>query len=412
MRLSPFIARRYLFSQKSTNVINLISWVSMIGITICSLSFVLILSAFNGFEGLVENLYNSFYPSLKIEAEEGKIFTVDKELMTSIEEVEGVRAASVVLEENGLLVFKGKQQPATLKGVDEQFVQISGLDSAMVYGDTFLLERKGNYFAVLGFGIDQALETQFKDPLNPLNIFIPRRGKGRSFLPTGDFERMSIPVWGAFAIQDEFDNQYAFVPIEVMRNLLNYDNEASAIELSLKDGFDLNDVKAELEAILPGHLEVLSKYQQNALLYRIMNIERLAVYLILTLVLMIVAFNITGSLSMVVIDKKKDISILKTMGATDRTIRNVFLTQGIYQALISLAIGFGVAILLVVAQQQLGLIQIGGSGTFVVDHYPVAMKLTDFVLVALIVLVITSVASWVPANRAARQPKLEALNVR
>ena len=412
MKLPAFIARRYLFARKSRNVINLISWVSMAGIGISSMAFILILSAFNGFEGLVENLYNTFYPDLKIESAEGKVFEFDDSLQNILESDERIEAFSQVLEENALLLFKGRQQPVTLKGVDEHYVQVSGIDSAMAYGDTFLLKKNGRFFAVLGSGIDQALETHFKDPSSPLHIFMPKRGKGHGFIPGSDFERASVSVWGAFVIQDEFDNQYAFVPIEVMRRLLRYKREISAVEVSVKPGLDVEAEAQRLQKKLGPTYRVLSKYRQNAVLYRIMNVERLAVYFILTFVLIIVAFNVTGSLSMVVIDKKKDISILKAMGMPDNGIRNIFLLTGIYQALFSLLSGFAVAALLILAQQHFGLIRIGGSGTFIVEYYPVAMKAVDFLLVGIIVLVIVSLAAWLPAGRAARQPKLEALNIR
>ncbi len=412
MKLPAFIARRYLFARKSRNVINLISWVSMAGIAISSMAFILILSAFNGFEGLVENLYNTFYPDLKIESAEGKVFEFDDSLQNILKSDERIVAFSQVLEENALLLFKGRQQPVTLKGVDEHYVKVSGIDSAMAYGDTFLLKKNGRFFAVLGSGIDQALETHFKDPSSPLHIFMPKRGKGRGFIPGSDFERASVSVWGAFVIQDEFDNRYAFVPIEVMRRLLRYKRELSAIEVLVKPGLDVEAEAQRLQKKLGPAYRVLSKYRQNAVLYRIMNVERLAVYFILTFVLVIVAFNVTGSLSMLVIDKKKDISILKAMGMPDKGIRNIFLLTGIYQALFSLLSGFAVAVLLILAQQHFGLIRIGGSGTFIVEYYPVAMKAMDFLLVGIIVLVIVSLAAWLPAGRAARQPKLEALNIR
>ena len=349
MKRPAFIARRYLFARKSRNVINLISWVSMAGIAISSMAFILILSAFNGFEGLVENLYNTFYPDLKIESAEGKVFEFDDSLQNILKSDERIVAFSQVLEENALLLFKGRQQPVTLKGVDEHYVKVSGIDSAMAYGDTFLLKKNGRFFAVLGSGIDQALETHFKDPSSPLHIFMPKRGKGRGFIPGSDFERASVSVWGAFVIQDEFDNRYAFVPIEVMRRLLRYKRELSAIEVLVKPGLDVEAEAQRLQKKLGPAYRVLSKYRQNAVLYRIMNVERLAVYFILTFVLVIVAFNVTGSLSMLVIDKKKDISILKAMGMPDKGIRNIFLLTGIYQALFSLLSGFALAVLLILA---------------------------------------------------------------
>ena len=403
----PFkIARRYLFSKKSTNAINIISYVSMGGMMVCTAAFILILSVFNGFEGLVISLYDTFYPDVKIEAAEGKVFTISDEKLEELKNIDGVLAISKVLEENALLMYSNRQSIAKVKGVDENYVKVTGIDTSMAYGDSFVVSLEDREFMVLGSGIDQALQVSLKDPLNQISVFMPKRGKKSSFIPLDDFRKREIMSWGVFAIQDDFDNQYSFAPIGFVRNLLQYDDEISALEVGLKSSANKSKAINQIQSSLGGDFNVLSKYEQNAFLYRIMNIEKLAVYLILSFVLLIVAFNMIGSLSMVVIDKKQDISILKTMGATDGLIRKIFLMEGVMQSVLALAIGFSAAVILLLLQQYFGLIQIQGSGTFVVQYYPVKMELLDFVTVAIIVICISIFASWFPANRAARQARL------
>lgn len=412
MNLPVQFARRYLFSRKTTNAINLISGVSMLGMTACSAAFILILSAFNGLEGLVFNLYDSFYADIRIEKSEGKVFTVSPDTLKLIEDTEGVRVVSEVLEENALLVFDDQQQPATVKGVDSVYGAVTGLDSSMAYGDSFVVQRNDQPYLVIGSGVDQALETRLKDPLNKMMVFMPRRGEGRGLFATSEFRQAAIAVWGVFVIQDDFDNQYVFGPIGFVRKLLQYKNEVSQLEIGLEKGANRKVVKQRLEALLGPAFTVQTKFEQNAMLYRIMNIERLATYVILSFVLLLVAFNMTGSLSMLVLEKKKDIGILKAMGATDRQVRNIFVMEGLLQGGISLIIGFAIATGLVILQQQVGLVPIQGAGTFIVEYYPVALKAFDYGLVALIVLTISALASWFPAMRAMRSPQLEALAIR
>lgn len=407
-----YIAKRYLFSKKSTNAINIISLISMLGITVCTAAFIIILSVFNGFEGLVKEMYNSFYPDMKIESVEGKVFILNENQIEEIKAIEGIRAASQVLEENGLLLYGERQQPATLKGVDAEYIKITGMDTSMAFSDTFLLKQGGQYFAIIGSGIDQSLQVKLKDPLNRMTVFMPKRGKGRSILPGGDFKRDQIMVWDVFIIQDDFDSKYVFTPLEFTRNLLQYKNELSSIEIGLEPNADAGTVQNKLNDLLGSEFRVLTRYEQNAFLYRVMNIERLAVFVLLTFVLIIVAFNMIGSLSMIVIDKKKDIGILKTMGAGPSMIKWLFLTEGLLQAIISLIVGYLIALTLIISQQQFGLIPIQGTGSFIVQYYPVKMDLWDFIYVALIVMSIAVAASWFPASKAASQSPPESLKTK
>lgn len=390
----------------SLNVINIISLITMLGMTVCTSAFILILSVFNGFEGLVISLYDSFYSDIRIEIKEGKSFDVSEGLLQKLESINGIRAVSQVLEEKALLMFDDRQAIATIKGVDEHFASISGLDTSMAFGEEFVVKEDDEPYMILGAGIDMALQVSLKDPFNTLTVFMPRRGTKSSFLPGSEFNQRRIMAWGIFAIQDDFDNQYVFAPLDFVQELLDFENEIGAIEIGLQEGISKTGVRDEIIAIVGDRFTVKTKYEQNAFLYKIMKIEKLFVYLILTFVLLIVAFNLIGSLSMVVIDKKKDIGILKTMGADETLIKRIFLFGGLLQSGISLVIGFIIAISLVLAQKYFGLIPLQGSGTFVVQYYPVALHWLDFVLVASIVITISLVASLFPASRAARQPQI------
>lgn len=390
----------------SLNVINVISLITMTGMTVCTAAFVLILSVFNGFEGLVISLYDSFYSEIRIAPAEGKQLLVSDELLGAISNVPGVRVISKVIEEKALLMSDDRQAIATIKGVDNNYVHVTGMDTSMAFDDKFVVNDGQESYMVLGAGVDMALQVSLKDPFKKVSVFMPKRTRQSSFLPGGEFNRKNIMAWGIFAIQDDFDNQYVFAPLRFVQDLLDFENEIGALEISLEEGASKAEVKRAIVSLVDENMSVKTKYEQNAFLYKIMKIEKLAVYLILTFVLLIVAFNMIGSLSMIVIDKKKDIGILKTMGADEKLIKRIFLFSGLLQAGISLVIGFAIAIALILAQQYFGLISLQGSGTFVVQYYPVAMKLFDFVLVSFIVIIIATAASFFPASKAARQPKI------
>lgn len=406
MRVSLKFARRYLFSRKSINTINIISIISMVGMTIGVAAFILILSVFNGFESLVVGLYDSFYADIRIEASKGKIFKADSLFVNQVARIDGVQGVSKVLEEHALLRNGDQQSIATVRGVDDAYGSITGIDTCMAFDDSFILHDQWRSYAILGAGIDQALQSSFKDALKPITVYMPRRGKSMHFLPTDEFRRKQIVVWGAFTIQDDFDAQYVFVPLEFMRQLLQYTHQVSSLEIAVKPGYDRNKLRSRIAAALGKEFKVQTKFEQNATLFKIMKIEKLVVYLILSLVLFIVAFNMIGSLSMLVIDKKKDIGILKTMGATPGLIRNIFLSEGLLQGLISIGLGFVIAIVFSLLQEHFGLIKIQGGGNFLVSYYPVKLKLLDFAGVAVLVFSIVFMASWFPAVRASAQSQI------
>jgi lipoprotein-releasing system permease protein len=400
MNLPFTFAKRYLVSKKSSNAVNIISWVSMLGILVGAGGLILVLSVFNGFEGLVVSLYNSFNPDFTVTAKIGKSFTPDSTKMVELKSLGGIRAVSKVIEENVLLTHNEMQYIATVKGVELNYGSISGIDSAIYDGEFLLNDGKQN-FAVLGVGISQSLQINFLDPLSFIMLYIPKKGKTSVINPEDAFNRDLIKPSGSFAIQSEFDSKYVFVPLDFARELTGYQTEVSSLDIALNKNADAEVLQSQIEKIFGENFEIKNRLQQNETLYKVMKTEKWAVYAILTLILIIAAFNIIGSLSMLVIEKKKDISILKTMGADDSLIAKIFLYEGMLLAFIGCAVGFAIAITIIFLQKKFELLKIGG-GSFVIDAYPVDLRIGDLVLVFFTVMVIGIVAAWLPSRRASR----------
>lgn len=395
------IAFRYLVSKKSTNAINWITRVAMTGMGFGTMALILVLSVFNGFEGLVVSLYHAFNPDVQITANAGKVFPVNERMLAEIAALQEVEHVASVLEENVILKYKDHEYIASIKGVDRAYEKVTGVGEKMVEGK-FVLAENGSSYAVLGAGVAGSLLVDVENTLQTIQVYLPRRGKETMSLdPSQAFIKKNIQPAGVFSIQQEFDSKYMLVPLGFVRELLNYTTEVSALELKLKSPADPEDVKMQLAKILGDGFSIKDRYEQNQFLYRVMRMEKWAVYAILSLILVIAAFNIIGSLSMLVLEKTKDIAILKTMGADNGMIRKIFLLEGLLTSLTGSLIGATVAVLLCVIQIQFKVIKLQGSGTFVIDAYPVEMQWLDFALVAITVIVIAVATSWLPAQRAA-----------
>lgn len=400
MNLALTFAKRYFVSRKSSNAVNIISWVSVLGMLVGSLGLILVLSVFNGFEGLVISLYNSFNPDITITAKAGKSFIPDTGILKTFDAIEGVEAVSRVIEENALLTYGDKQYIATVKGVQANYGAVTGIDSSMWNG-TFELHSDEKLFAVIGAGVEQSLGVNYEDPFGFITVYIPKKGKAAVINPEDAFNRDVIKPSGSFAIQSEFDSKYILVPIEFAQQLTGYKDEVSALEIALKAGANTGLIQSKIEALFGETFTVRNRLQQNVTLYKVMKTEKWAVYAILTLILIIAAFNIIGSLSMLVIEKQKDISILRTMGAGQSLIRGIFLSEGLLLSFIGCITGFFLAVMIILLQQKFELLKMGG-GSFVIDAYPVIMKKEDFILVFSTVMIIGLIAAWFPSHRAAK----------
>lgn len=399
MNLSLKIAWRYLFAKKSTNAINIISGISVLGLALGAAALVLVLSVFNGFEKLITGMMSNFNPDVKITLIKGKTFTTDTLVLQKLRHTEGVALVSETLEETAFFIYEKTQAFGTLKGVDENFVKVNHIDSTIREGRYMLYDGQ-NDFAVLGGGIRNQLGVYEQNMLTPLTVYMPKRGEVGAL--QAPFSKRYIHPAGAFAIQSEVDNQYILTNLDLVRELLEAPDEVSALEIKLKPNASVQATIAQIQSIMGKDFAVKDHYQQDEAFLKLMNIEKWMSYAILSLTILLVAFNMVGSLWMIVLEKQKDIAILKSMGAQDATIRNIFLNEGLLLCSLGLAIGFVLAFVLYTIHTSIqgGIVPLPPG--FATDRYPVALKSIDFVVVALTVFIIGLLASLPAALRAVR----------
>lgn len=394
MNLSAFVARRYLFSKKSHNIINVISAISLFGVAICTMALVIVLSIFNGFDDLIKSMFSNFDPDIKITPAQGKVLDPKDEKIVSALGLGSIEVACETLEENVLLEYDKHQNPGIIKGVPDNYINLTGVDTLVVNG-SFTLNDGHRPMAVVGAGLAYYLSVNINF-VNPLFIYVPKRNGRISMNPERAFSKAYIYPSGIFAIQQEIDTRYMIVPIDFARRLLEYSTQASAIEIKLKSGTNQIKARDEIQQIVGNDYIVRTQYQQHEMLYKVMKSEKFAIYLILTFILLIGSFNMIGSLAMLIIDKKDDIKTLSHIGLSKQGIRRIFASEGrlisIGGALIGLILGFVVCWL----QQTYGFLKLDSMGTFVISDYPVKMMWTDFLLVLVTVVSIGLIASWYP----------------
>ena len=396
MNLSFEIAKRYLFGKKSTNAINIISAISVLGITVGTTALIIILSVFNGFEGLIKSYLNNFNPDIKVTLTEGKHFALEEDQLTQIKSIEGVKHVSKVIEEVALFEYNEQQKAGIIKGVDEEYTKVTRIDSSLRNGK-FIADKESINYAVFGSGMANDLNLNTMDRLTPVTVYVPRRKK-KSMLDK-DFKLANIYPSGSFSDKNENDYTYVLASHNMVSKLLDRKNLVSALELKI-DIERNKEVKAAISKILGEGYDIKDRLMQDETHLKIMNIEKWMSVLLVSLTLMLLAFNMIGSIWMIVLDKKKDISILKSMGFTSKGIKNIFLAEGLLISMIGLLIGCGLSLLFYFLQKNFGIIGIPDG--FVVDAYPIELRLTDFVLAAMIVLTIGILASFPPAIRASR----------
>ncbi len=396
MNFPFYIARRYLISKKSHNIINIISAISVVGVAIGAMALIIVLSVFNGFEQLVVSLFGSFNPDIEITVRHGKTFDISTVPTDRLVKIPGIVHLSEIIEEDALIKYKDKQTIVTIKGVGDGYAETTGIDSMMTDGN-FMLQDKDQNFAVLGYGIAATLGANLQDYLNPLVVYVPSRDANFS----GGFENafLSDVVFpsGFFSIQMDYDIKYVLLPLRFVKQLLMYENERTAIELSLAKGADRQKIQQAVETLLGTGYVVKNRFQQQELLYKIMKSEKLYIFLILTFILFMATFNVIGSLSMLILDKRKDISILRGMGANQQQIRRIFFIVGMMISSIGAVSGLIFGGIVCWLQIRYGLIGLGASdSSFVVSNYPVNMQVTDFLLVFATVISIGFLAAWYP----------------
>ncbi len=401
MNFSLFIAKRYLFSKKSHNAINIITYISIGGVCIGTLALIIVLSAFNGISSLVFGLYNTFDPDIKITPKEGKTFVIDPSSVEQIKKLEGVIYYTEVLQENALLKHDDKQVIATIKGVSEDFVKMTRLDTVTREGE-FLLQHDSIQYAVLGYGLARRLNISLIDFLHPLEIYVPKRGVQAVLNPEDAFLVRGVNVSGIFSLNDDFDYRFAILPLSLARTLLGRDTELSAIEVGLKPGMDPLKTKEEIQNILSNDkaitsgFELKTRYEQNEVLFKTINSEKWWTFLILAFILVIATFNVIGSLTMLIIEKKKDIQTLMFLGADKNLIQKIFMREGLMITLTGVFSGLGLGLLLCWIQMTFKLIPF--SEGFIVDSYPIKILPVDLLMVFGTVLFIGFFASWYPVR--------------
>jgi lipoprotein-releasing system permease protein len=389
-----FIARRYLFAKRSTNVINLISGISLVGIAISTAALLLTLWIFNGFEGLLSNLFGHFNPELKIEPASGKFFTADTATLSLFRQTEGVEIVSQSLEEIAFFAYAGAQDFGKLKGVDKNFPRLNNIDSTVIAG-TYGTEYSESPQVVVGAGVAHKLNINVASGFEPLQIYMPEKEQG-SALSKPFKTRISYPK-GVFSIQQDFDNEYILTDIEFVRELLEMPNAVSSLELKLKSGSDPQTVKKALLAKTGDKYIIRDRYEQNEAFFKVMRLEKWLGYAVTCLILILMAFNLVGALWMIVIEKERDIATYKSFGSTDQMVKQIFIVQGLLLTGVGLLLGFLIAILLYFAQKHYGLISIPQG--FLVTSYPIEMRFSDFIPVTFTVLFIGYLATLLPAWR-------------
>lgn len=405
-------AWRYFKARKTTNAINIIAWISIVAIIIGTASLILVLSVFNGFEGLVKSLYSSFYPELKISPATGKHLTLTEDQINAIRGTKGIKNISLVVEERAFLQNKNDsgiigESMIYIKGVDESYAAVTKVPEHVVEG-TYDVGDEENPLLVLGSGIENAVGIRSDRNVRPLTLYMPKKGGADLSDPLQSLSEELVNTSGSFIIQQDFDNKYVLSNLAFIKKMLGLkNNEYGAVEIATDPTANINAIEDDLKKLMGSNYLVQNRFEQNASLYTVMRIEKWFIYAILSLILTVAAFNMVGALTMLVLEKKQDISVLKALGADKKLIQRIFLTEGMLLALIGGGSGMLLAFIMGTLQKKYHFIPLQGS-TFMIDYFPVKMVLTDFILVGCTVFVIALLASWLPARKAA----LQQLNLR
>ena len=398
MNCALYIARRYLFSKKSHNAINIISGISVCGVALATLALVCTLSVFNGFHDLISGFFTHFDPDLKVAAVKGKTFELDSSTLAALRSLPEVEVVSLTLEDNAMAKYKGQQVMVTIKGVDDNFQALTHIEEILYGSPEFKLYDTVADYGVLGIQLMYILGTGF-DPYDPVEVYAPRRGvKVNLTNPMASFHREPLYLPGnVLNINDaRYASSYIVTSLDYARRLFDYDAEVSAIEVRLSPKANAAKVKQNIAAMMGDGYTVKDRYEQQAATFKVVEIEKFVTYLFLCFILMVACFNIISSVSMLILDKQVNADTLRSLGATDSFVARIFIYEGNLIALLGAVVGLVLGVVLCLLQQEFGIIGLGGSGQFVVDAYPVRVKLTDLLLVLVSVVVVSAVSVWLP----------------
>ncbi len=394
----PFqIAKKYFFGKKSMNAINIITGISVLGVTLGAGALVLVMSVFNGFEDLIKSLYNSFQPDIMVTPVQGKVFTIDSTTYTKLVDVEGVANVAKSIEEIAFFEYKGSQDFGLIKGVDEEWLEVSRLDS-VVFEGRYKLKSGTRNFAVVGYGMRNKMGISVEDYLSQMSVYMLKNKKVGNF--EKPFKKQYLEPVGIFNIQQQIDEKYVISDLAFAQNLRDYKKgEISQLEIKLNKDFDSEETKEALKKILGAKFHVKDRYEQNEAFFKLMKVEKLIGFIITGLAGLLVSINMIGCMLMLIHEKKKDIAILKSMGADNNFIMKVFMNVGLLISGIGLIAGSGCAIFIYFLHKQYNLLPMEG---FIVDAYPMSLRFTDFITIIFFVLFTGFLFSLFPAAKAAK----------
>ncbi|WP_186755851.1 FtsX-like permease family protein [Echinicola salinicaeni] len=400
MNLSFFIASRYFRSKKKRNFINVLSRIAMIGVAVGTMALIIVLSVFNGLEDLIRGLYASFDAELEIQAVKGKSFVITEEWMDSIRAIEGVEGLVEVIEDNALLKYNDDQLVVTMKGVSDNFLDAERFSRGVFNGEMSLgTEQRPR--AILGSGVGYFLGVDPNNQFEKLRMYYPKAPRAGTIDPSKMYNSNMLDFAGFFRVEKQFDDNYVLVPLIFAKDLMEYGDKRTSLEVKVAENYGVQEVKSSLRDLLGDKFEVKDTDEQHASLLRAIRIEKLFVFITLTFILAVASFNIFFSLSMLAIEKKKDIAVMLAMGASSRLIKKIYIKQGVIIAFSGAIVGLGLGFLICWLQDNYGLVSLG-IGSSVVENYPVKMIWSDFVWTSLSVVIITFLASYRPASIAAK----------
>lgn len=406
MNLPLFIAKRYLLAKKSHNLINIITWISIVSISVGAFALIVVLSAFNGLEKVIGSLSNRLTPDVQVAPMKGKTIDLTTFPMASLKEMRGVEHVIPTLTEDALFRANDKQHIGQVKGVGLEYEEIPRLGE-LIYNDGALVLSEGAYdYAIPGLGVAWHLGIETQSPYAMMRIYVPKRGNASLMTLENGFNSEVLSVRQLFSTDQEVDQKLVLVPFHWLAALLEYEDKASEVELFLTPGTDVRKVKKSVKALVGDGFTVKDQQEQQATLYKVMRSEKWAVYVILTFILILATFNVVGSLSMLMIEKRKDTGILKAMGADKRLIQNLFMNEGLLISVVGGIIGLLLGIVVVLLQQKFGFVKFGSGGNYVVDAYPVLLKVKDVLLILATILTVGFVSSFLTVRRAMRKEVL------
>ena len=403
MRLPLFIANRYLLAKKSHNLINIITWISILGISVGSFALIVVLSAFNGLEKVISSMNSRLTPDLQIAAVKGKTIDLTAFPLGQVKDIQGVEYVIPTITEDALFRANDKQHIGQVKGVGLEYQDIDRINDITYGGDGLQLSDGEYEYAVPGAGVAWSLGISAYNPYALVRVYVPKRGKASQMSLENSFNSDVLNVRSLFSTEQEQDEKLVLVPFDWLSELLEYENKATNVELFLAPNADANKVKKSVTAIIGEDFSVKNQQEQQETLYKIMRSEKWAVYVILTFILILATFNVVGSLSMLMIDKRKDTEILKSMGADNRLIQKIFMNEGLLISVAGGVIGLLLGIILVLLQQQFGFVKFGTGGNYVVDAYPVLLKFKDVLLIFATILVVGCTSAFLTVRHAMRK---------